>query len=274
MDILQALYLGILQGFTEFLPISSSAHLVLAQHCLGLREPQLFFDVAVHVGTLMAVLVLFRSDLALMAKGCLKSLHRSNPQQYRADATNVNIGVALTLMILLGSVPTFLIGFFLRDVFNRLFASPFTVGIGLWITGLFLIWSRWANSHRKHLDSPSWLDALMIGLTQGGAITPGVSRSGVTITVGLLLGLKPELAFRFSFLLSIPAILGALAFEVFHADGNHPKWDVVAVGFVSAFLVGWAALRLLQSLVSRGKFFYFSPYCFVLGAIAFLIAYS
>jgi undecaprenyl-diphosphatase len=271
---LQALYLGILQGFTEFLPISSSAHLVLAQHFLGLREPQLFFDVAVHVGTLMAVFVLFRSDVALMVKGCLESLHRSKPQQHKPDSSTTNIGFKLTLVILLGSVPTFLIGFFLRDVFNRFFASPLTVGIGLWVTGLFLIWSRWANPHRKHLESPSWLDALMIGLTQGAAITPGVSRSGATITVGLLLGLKPELAFRFSFLLSIPAILGALAFEIFHADGNHPEWDVVAVGFFSAFVVGWAALRLLQSLVSRGKFFYFSPYCFVLGVVALLIAYS
>jgi len=272
MNMLQALYLGVLQGITEFLPISSSGHLVLAQHFLGLREPQLFFDIAVHVGTLMAVCLLFRGDLVLMVKGCLRSLHLSRPQQQNPDFIATDSGVKMTLMILLGSVPTALIGFFFRDVFNRFFASPLIVGIGLWITGLFLIWSRWANPHRKHLDSPSWLDALIIGLAQGTAITPGLSRSGVTITAGLLLGLRPELAFRFSFLLSIPAILGALASEAFLAGGNRPEWYIVAVGFFSAFLVGWAALRLLQSLVRRGKLFYFSPYCFVLGAIAFALA--
>jgi len=273
MDILQAFYLGVLQGFSEFLPISSSGHLVLAQHFLGLREPQLFFDVAVHVGTLMAVFLLFRDDLVLMLKGCLRSLHRSGPRQQNPDPDTKDIGVKMTLMILVGSVPTALIGFFLRDVFSRFYASPLVVGVSLWITGLFLIWSRWANPHRKHLDSPSWLDALIIGLTQGTAITPGLSRSGVTITAGLLLGLRPELAFRFSFLLSIPAILGALASEALHAGGNHPEWYIVAVGFFTAFLVGWAALWFLQSLVSRGKLFYFAPYCFVLGTIAFLIAY-
>ena len=129
-----------------------------------------------------------------------------------------------------------------------------------------------SSPHRKHLTNPGVFDALLIGLVQGAAITPGLSRSGVTITTGMLLGLEPDMAFRFSFLLSIPAILGALALEVFHGSGNYPEWQVVAAGFFSAFVIGWIALRILRSLVDRGKLFYFAPYCFVLGTAALAIA--
>ncbi len=273
MNILQALCLGVLQGITEFLPISSSGHLVLAQYLLGLRESQLFFDIAVHVGTLLAVFLVFRADLVLIFKGCLRLVGRSRPSQLTPGSTGTDVALKMALMILVGTVPTAVIGLLLRDVFDRFFTSPAIVGIGLWTTGLFLMWSHWASPHRKHLNNPGVSDALMIGFTQGAAISPGLSRSGVTITVGLLLGLRPELAFRFSFLLSIPAILGALAFEVFQVGGDHPEWHVVAVGFFSAFLVGWVALRVLQSLVSKGRLFYFAPYCFVLGALAFVIAF-
>jgi undecaprenyl-diphosphatase len=273
MNVLQALFLGVLQGITEFLPISSSGHLVLAQHLLGLRESQLFFDIAVHVGTLMAVFLVFRSDLALIFEGCLRILRRTPSSQTNPASAHLDMGVNMALMILVGSLPTALIGFFFRDLFHRFFASPAIVALGLWTTGFFLLWSRWSKPQDKNLDNPRVLDALVIGLAQGAAISPGVSRSGVTITVGMLLGLGPDLAFRFSFLLSIPAILGALASEAFHLGGNHPEWPVLAVGFFSAFFVGWIALQFLRSLVGRGKLFYFAPYCFVLGAIALFIAF-
>jgi undecaprenyl-diphosphatase len=273
MTVLEALCLGALQGITEFLPISSSGHLVLAQHLLGFQESQLFFDIAVHVGTLMAVFLVFWADLALMFRGCFGAIGQTTSSRATATPRGLNGGVKLALMILVGSIPTAFIGLLLRDVFERFFASPAIVALGLWTTGFFLIWSRWSKPHRKHLDNPGVSDALMIGLVQGAAITPGLSRSGVTITLGMLLGLEPDLAFRFSFLLSIPAILGALALEAFHGGGNYPGLPVVAIGFLSAFLVGWIALRILRSLVSRGKLFYFAPYCFVLGAMAFLIAF-
>jgi undecaprenyl-diphosphatase len=272
MNILQALFLGVLQGITEFLPVSSSGHLALAQHLFGLREPQLFFDVAVHVATLMAVFVVFRADLLLMLTDCLRFFSRTPSAQPTPASTDSRSGVRLALMILVGSLPTAVVGLLLRDVFQRFFTSPAIVGLCLWITGFFLVWSRWSRQHRKHLDSPNVLDALMIGLVQGAAISPGVSRSGVTIVTGLLLGLRPETAFRFSFLLSIPAILGALASEIFHLSGTYPEWHIVAVGSFSAFVVGWAALGLLRSLVERGKLFYFAPYCFAVGTVALVIA--
>jgi undecaprenyl-diphosphatase len=272
MNVLEAFFLGALQGITEFLPISSSGHLVLAQHLLGFQESQLFFDIAVHVGTLMAVFLVFRGDLAFMIRGSLKAIGQKTSSQATSTSRGLDSGVKMALMILVGSIPTALIGVLLSDVFHRFFASPAIVALGLWSTGLFLLWSRWSKAHRTQLENPGVLDALLIGLVQGAAITPGLSRSGVTITTGMVLGLRPDLAFRFSFLLSIPAILGALASEVFHAGGNYPEWHVVAAGFFSAFFVGWIALRLLRSLVGKGKLFYFAPYCFLVGAVALGIA--
>ena len=138
---------------------------------------------------------------------------------------------------------------------------------------MVLIWSRWARQNHTNLSTPGLVDALVIGLAQGAAIGPGLSRSGVTITAGLVRGLEPELAFRFSFLLSIPAILGAVLFEVYRAAGDYPELHVVAVGFCSAFLVGWLSLRTLLTIVRKGKLFYFAPYCFLAGTIAIILAF-
>jgi undecaprenyl-diphosphatase len=179
----------------------------------------------------------------------------------------------MALVIIVGSIPAALVGLFLRGFIEPLFMSPLVVGAGLWATGLMLAWSRWSRAHRRDLNVPTMGDAVWLGLAQALAITPGVSRSGTTICAGLLRGLEPELAFRFSFLLSIPAILGALALEVLSAGADHPGWLVVSTGFLAAFLVGWLALRLLLVLVGRGKLYYFAPYCFVVGAIAFIIAF-
>ena len=273
MSILQALCLGVLQGITEFLPVSSSGHLALAQHLFGLKEPQLFFDVAVHVGTLTSVFLVFRIDLLEILKDSLSFLGTRKAPPLQSGGSGSPTGMKMASMILVGSIPTAMIGLLLRDTTERFFTSPATVGLFLCATGLILILSRWPRFNREDLDTPGVLDALVIGLAQGAAINPGLSRSGVTITTGLLLGLRPELTFRFSFLLSIPAILGALALEGYHLGGNHPGWQVMTVGGVSAFLVGWAALRILQSLVVKGRLFYFAPYCFAVGILAFVLAF-
>ena len=273
MSILQAFCLGVLQGITEFLPVSSSGHLALAQHLFGFKEPQLFFDVAVHAGTLMSVLLVFRSDLLQILKDGFSFFGTRKPSPLHSGGSGSPAGAKMALMILVGSIPTAMIGLLFRDIIERFFTSPATVGLFLWTTGLILILSRWPRFNHEDLETPRVLDALVIGLAQGAAINPGLSRSGVTITTGLLLGLRPDLAFRFSFLLSIPAILGALALEGYHLGGNHPGWQVLAVGGLSAFLVGWAALRILESLVVKGKLFYFAPYCFAVGILAFVLAF-
>lgn len=269
MSIPQALCLGLLQGITEFLPVSSSGHLVLVQHLFGLREPELLFDIVVHAGTLGAVLVMFRADLL----GMIRDLRQIRPLQagtWAAAGNRPGEGARLLWLLVLGSTPTALIGALFRDTFEGLFASAPTVGLALWATGLLLLWSRWAR-HWK-MDLPTPLDALLVGLAQGVAITPGISRSGATIVASLLRGLKPELAFRFSFLLSIPAILGAMGLEVFHLGAWQHDWQVLMVGFLSAFVVGCAALKILLAVVGRGRLFYFAPYCFAVGTLVIVFA--
>ncbi|UCG12324.1 MAG: undecaprenyl-diphosphate phosphatase [Deltaproteobacteria bacterium] len=273
MNIERAFFLGILQGLTEFLPVSSSGHLVLAQQLFGLKEPQLFFDVAVHVGTLLAVLLTFRADLLDMLRDCFKFLLSTRLRPSRIRTSEVSDSVRMVSMIVVGSLPTAVIGLLLRSVAESLFASIAVVGLSLWATGIVLFLSRWSRQGRDDLGTSSLAHAFLIGLAQGAAITPGLSRSGITITAGLLLGLSPELSFRFSFLLSIPAILGALALEVYHVGGQYPEWHLVAAGFFSALLVGWAALWLLRALVGKGKLFYFAPYCLLVGTIALVFAF-
>jgi undecaprenyl-diphosphatase len=271
MTVFQALCLGVLQGITEFLPVSSSGHLVLAQHLFGLQESQLFFDVVLHVGTLLAVFLVFRSDILVIVKDSLGILRSPRSSLPCRTAIDTKPGAKMALMIVAGSIPTAVIGLLFKDTFEHLFGSPTGVGLGLWATGLLLLWSRWSREHSVSGSAPRLLDAVVIGLAQGAAITPGLSRSGATITTGLLRGLKPELAFRFSFLLSIPAILGALLLELSHRGTAHPGWMVLATGFLCAFLVGWIALLLLQAVVKKGRLFYFSPYCLALGTLALLL---
>jgi undecaprenyl-diphosphatase len=273
MNIPQAVFLGVLQGITEFLPVSSSGHLVLAQHFLGLRQSQLFFDVAVHAGTLVALIPVFRRDLSGMIRDCLALPRRPRSSPPSHPPSEHRQGAKMAWMIVIGSVPTAVIGVLWRDVFERFFSSPGVAGVGLGITGLILMWSRWSREHRSHLEVPGVLDALLVGLAQGAALTPGLSRSGLTIAAALLLGLRRDLAFRFSFLLSIPAILGALGLQIVDVSGQWPGWPPVVAGFLSAFLIGWASLRLLRLLVDRGKLFSFAPYCFVVGAIALVVAF-
>ena len=271
MNILEASFLGVLQGVTEFLPMSSSGHLVLGQHIFGLREPQLFFDVAVHVGTLVAVIIVFRKDILGILKECLSIFgNRTIANSSLSDAEPEDY-LRLTKMVLLGTIPTALIGLIFRDTIEYLFASPKAVGLGLLATGLLLLCTRQPRGLQTNTKKPGLVDAILVGFAQGVAIIPGVSRSGSTISTGLLRGLKPEMAYRFSFLLSIPAIVAALGLEVVKSAGNYPQWQVLAVGCISACLVGWIALRALLALVGQGKLFWFAPYCFSVGTLAIIL---
>ncbi|MBW2073096.1 MAG: undecaprenyl-diphosphate phosphatase [Deltaproteobacteria bacterium] len=175
-------------------------------------------------------------------------------------------------MIVIGSVPTAVIGLLFREAFERAFSSPTVAGLGLWLTALLLLWSRWPLRKHSARNTLHFIDALLVGLAQGAAITPGLSRSGSTIATGLLRGLDADLAFRFSFLLSLPAIFGASVLELRHVGVDYLQWQVVAAGFFSALVVGWLALRLLRAVVSKGKLFYFAPYCALLGTLALIFS--
>ena len=267
MSALQAIILGIVQGLTEFLPVSSSGHLVLGQHLFGLKEPDLLFDVIVHVGTLAAVLVVFRRDIweltteafrlpkLLASGGLMKEAWRERPR------------FKLLVLIILGSIPTGLMGVFFKDFFEALFASTLAVGCALLFTGTILfLTGRIPDSNRQIGDFRPGT-ALIVGLAQGLAITPGISRSGLTISTGMFCGLNKELSARYSFLLSIPAILGALVLQLKDAspDSFHPA--NLGLGFCAALVAGLAALTFLLHIVRRGGLHYFAYYCWLIGLV-------
>lgn len=257
MSTIQAIILGLVQGLTEFLPVSSSGHLVIFQHLLGMKEPPLTFDIMVHVGTLAAVFVVFWPDIVSIIKRPFSRL---------------------TLLIVVGCIPAGIMGVCLGPYFEQAFESLLVVGVGLLITGFLLVGSERVAT--KNLGLKDWSnttiwDALLIGIMQGIAITPGISRSGSTIAGSLLRGLDREYAARFSFLLSIPVILGAAIMEVkdiplsVFTGGD---WVPLLIGPVVAAFSGYLAIKVVLRLLKRGRLSVFAYYCWVVGLIT-LICY-
>lgn len=269
MDILTAATLGIVQGLTEFLPVSSSGHLVLGQHLLGFREPNLIFDIIVHTGTLVAVLIFVRREIIGLIRAFF-SLRWLNPKRAWYEDPDCR----LLFMVAIGTVPTAIIGLLFKDFFTSLYASPRAVGTALIATGCILVLTRLFRPRNLDIDTVGPGRAAMVGLAQGLAIIPGISRSGSTITVGVLSGIKPNLAARFSFLLSVPAIIGALVLELLQADQQVTLAATpTAIGFFTAAISGYLALVWVMRLLVQGKFYLFAPYCWLLGLTAiFFIA--
>jgi undecaprenyl-diphosphatase len=273
MSLAQALFLGFIQGITEFLPVSSSGHLVIFQNIFGLKEPNLFFDVSLHFGTLLAVLIVLKQEVFSLLKGLLSfSVHifkgRKNGlgEQDKAMAR-------LAGLIVVGLVPTALIGFFFRNIIEVLFNSLLGVGCMLLITGIILWTTRMTGEGHKDTDSLSILDAILIGFVQGLSIAPGISRSGSTIAFGLFRKVKKSAAVRFSFLLSIPAILGAMVLEWENPLLQQGELLNVLAGTVIAAIAGYICLKLLIRMVQKGHLYYFSPYCWAVGSAAIIFSF-
>ena len=282
MTFLEAILLGILQGLTEFLPVSSSGHLVLAQQFLGLKEPLVFFDVMLHVGTLAAVLVAYRDAIGRLAIGGLSSLGDSQLWRHPSTTFNTFPELKFIYLILLGSIPTGVIAVLFKTQLESFFEEARFVSVMLILTGAILQLPRlrnrvsWVERRETQLNSPmgqlkTW-HALLIGIAQGCAITPGISRSGTTISLALFLGIPAKTAAEYSFLLSIPAILGAVALKVRDVGDTTIPIYIVGGGMLAAFIVGYIALRFLLVVLNRGKFSLFSYYCIALGVISLLIA--
>ncbi|MGB9920339.1 MAG: undecaprenyl-diphosphate phosphatase [Moorellales bacterium] len=249
----EAVTLGLVQGLTEFLPISSSGHLVIFQHWLGVSTPGLLFEVLVHFGTLLAVVLAFWPDIALILR---RPWHK------------------MMVLIVVGTVPTVLMGVLLEPVFGAAFESTGVVGAALVITGCLLWWAGRCRPGRKQLATTSLLDALAVGFGQGLAITPGLSRSGTTIAFALLRGLERGMAARYSFLLSIPAVLGATLWEARGLTSQPAGMAVPAEYWLAAAvaaLSGYAAIRVLLAVLERGRLHYFSYYCWLLGGIVLVL---
>ncbi len=253
--------LGLIQGVTEFLPVSSSGHLVLAEHLFGLTSPGLLCEASLHLGTLAAILVIFRRDLA--------DLFRALTPRGSMDRRK-EIG-----FLVIGTVPIVVVGLLLRGAADRWFHSLWVLGVGWLATAAMLVAAqRWAAKAASWL--PSAAGAFGIGVAQSVALAPGASRSGLSIGAGIIAGLRPERAARFSFLLSIPAVAGASALTLW--DGLHDvaagRADLLGIllGTGVAFLVGLLALRVLLRLVGRGRLWPFAIYCGALSIAAFVLA--
>ena len=259
MNIIETIALGIIQGLTEFLPVSSSGHLVIFQNMLGFREPELLLDCSLHLGTLFAVCLFFRSDIKNMV-GALWRRDLDSPDS------------SLFLWVLVGSVPIFIIGIIFKDPLEGLFGSMSLVGAMLIITGLVVGATRLIPEAHTVRTRVGILVALAVGVAQSLAIVPGISRSGATIVCGLIFSLNRDLAGRFSFLLSIPAIIGALALmfkmEAVERVGILP----LVLGFAASAAVGLFALKLLMGLVRGGHMYYFAPYCWALGFLVLFLS--
>lgn len=270
----ESIFLGVVQGLTEFLPVSSSGHLVIFQHFLGLREPQILFDVIVHFGTLLAVVAVYRKDLwRLVAEffGALGQWFRSGDLRATwRQRPYFRLGIFLVL----GTVPAALAGVLLRGPLVRAFGSLTSTSVMLLITGTVLFFTRRTAGEGRDLEGLSLRHALAIGVFQALALMPGISRSGMTIAGGLYLGLNRDLAARFSFLLSIPAILGANVMELLDAAGNAAPVDPLpfVLGGVSALVSGFFALLLLLRLVHGGKLHRFAYYCWPLGVLVLVLS--
>jgi undecaprenyl-diphosphatase len=243
------------------LPISSSGHLVFFQSLLGLNETPLFFNVMFHSGTLLAVVVYFRNDLWIIMKGLVAAMKGEKEGRE---------GAKLFLLIVIASIPTGLIGIFFKDWFESLFSRPSLVGVMLLITGGILALTHWMNKEGRPFARMRWMDAFLIGIVQGLAIIPGISRSGATISTGLFLGLSRELSGRFSFLLSIPAIVGATFIE-FQTMGQGEEVWISLAGAAAAFVVGMVSLSFLMSVLKTGKLSNFSYYCWMVGALVIIL---
>lgn len=266
MSIFQALVLGVVQGLTEFLPVSSSAHLVLVPAALGWDQPSLPYLVLLHAATLVALLTYFRRELIELALGS----RRPGPQR------------KVLVLLAVATVPAGLAGVFFEKQFEGSFSKPFQVALQLIFTGMLLVGAQaLSRRHQVPGDNPdgieamaekvSWRAAVGIGFAQALAIVPGISRSGATISAGILAGLSRPLAARFSFLISIPILVATSLLEVPKLAGESPGAAALVVGFVASGVTGYLSIAGMIALLQRRGLMGFAVYCVVAGTVAALV---
>ncbi len=261
MDWLQALILGLIQGLTEYLPVSSSGHLAIGSYLFGINgEDNLAFTIVVHVATVLSTFVILWSEIDWIFRGLFKFKMNDETKYF--------------LNIVVSMIPIGIVGVFFKDTVEDIFGSGLLiVGCMLLLTASLLTFSYFAKPRVK--ENISWKDALIIGLAQAAAVMPGLSRSGSTIATGLMLGNKKEKMAQFSFLMVIPPILGEALLDVIKmAKGHNPFGDVstiaLVVGFVAAFVSGCMACKWMINIVKKGKLIYFGIYCAIAGAVTII----
>lgn len=265
MNVFNAILLGLLQGATEFLPISSSGHLVLAEYFLGLEDVGLSFDVALHLGTLLAILVYFRKDFLMMIRALLPVRHLDEEGVFYRK---------LALCIVVGTIPGALAGYLLNDLAETSFRNPLLVASTLAGVALLLLWAERVGRKRRDIKDISLLDAIVIGIAQALAIVPGVSRSGITMTAGLFGGFNRQAAARFSFMLSAPIIFGAGVYkvpEMISQGGKGGQLGFYLAGFLASAISGYLFIAWLLKFIRTRTFDVFAYYRLGLAATIYLV---
>lgn len=265
MTVVQSLLLGVLQGVAEFLPISSSGHLVLLRRLMDLQQVPLLYDVLLHISTLIVVLIVFRKVIGSIFSSLWRALKAATVQEDREN-------LRLTLYILLATAVTGAVGFLLSRFEDTLFHKPRLVSLLFLVTAVFLLSTLIRREQRDYLQI-GFLGAALVGLAQGIGVLPGISRAGITIAVALLLGLDRQRAGEFSFLIAIPAILGALVLQLREAGTLLQTVDPLAlgIGFAASFVVGLVSLLLLLSVVRKGRLALFAVYLVPLGVLSLIL---
>lgn len=270
MDIIHGIIIGIIQGLTEFLPVSSSAHLIIIQKLLGV-ESSLAFDVFLHLATLLAVLIFFRADIYKMLNAWWLSL--GDILQHRfLEGFYSDPYKRLSWYVILATIPVGVVGVLFESQVDSLFAGALYVpGFFLFVTGTILYLSQRISSGKIDLAHMGWFQPLFMGLAQACAIMPGLSRSGTTIAAGLVVGLDKEFAAKFSFILSIPAIFGAFIVQLKDlGSAMTADYGAIIFGFIAAFISGYFAIKWLITIIQRKNLDVFSYYCWIMGIILFM----
>lgn len=261
MNLIQSAILGLVQGLTEFLPVSSSAHLVILPRALGWAQPSVFFDVMLHVGTLLAAVVYFRRDIADMATKGARSLRDNNGR------------INTLWLLILATLPAAGLGIAFKSFFEGYFSNPSAAAALLIVTGFIMVAADFFGRQKKEMEETSPAAALLIGAFQALAILPGISRSGATISAGMFAGLKREAATRFAFLLSIPIIAGAAIYkikDVLGAPGDIAQFLTSLPGALAAAVTGYLAIRFMLKYLAGHKLTAFAVYCWAVGALFLL----
>ena len=269
MDIFQAIIIGLVQGLTEFLPVSSSAHLIFAQQALGVGDVGLAFDVLMHVGTLVAVIIYFFNDIINMIKGFLLSLVDLKNGNFMGEIKK-DPYKKLAWLTILATIPVGVVGVLFNDMIESMFQGLTIPAFLLLVTGCLLYASQRMNSGRIDVRNVTIKEALIMGCGQALAVLPGLSRSGTTIAAGLFAGLDKEFAAKFSFILSIPAILGAAVFQLKDLSGGNIEIGACIAGFVVAVISGYLAISVLLKIVREKSLDIFAYYCWIVGLIVLI----
>ncbi len=277
MTLLQSIILGLIQGITEFLPVSSSGHLVLAQSILGLKDAAALkgFDVAIHVGTLLAIFVYFRKDFAELIVAGWRWLVAGFKSDKLTDIDNKQ--VLMIKILIVGTIPAVVAGLAFNDLIDKYLLNPLSVTIMMAVISLFFFAAERLYSKLSHHSEVSWREGILIGIGQCLALIPGVSRSGATITSGLFLGIERSKAARFSFLLGSVAITAAAVYafsEVLKGKYFLPEIDVLLAGIVTSFLTGWLAISFLLNYLKKHSLAVFAWYRLAIVAVYLILTWS